>query len=271
MKKITRPLIRYHGGKFRSANWIISHFPPHRIYTETFGGGGSVLLKKPRSYAEIYNDLDSEIVNLFRVARDYPVRLRRLLKLTPYARDEFELSYQPAECRIERARRTVVRSFQGFGSAAVNARPTGFRANSNRSGTTPAHDWANYPAGFEAIIDRLKGVVLENREAKEIMSIHDSEDCLHYVDPPYLHASRSKSSSCSYKFELSDEEHEELANFLKNLKGMVILSGYENPIYDKILPDWSNVRKKCFADGAKERTEILWLNPKCLEKQQNLI
>lgn len=268
MKKITRPLIRYHGGKFRSADWIISHFPQHRIYTETFGGGASVLLKKPRSYAEIYNDLDCEVVNLFRVARDYPVRLRRLLKLTPFARHEFELSYEKTDDRVEQARRTIVRAFQGFGSSSVNGKPSGFRANSNRSGTTPAHDWANYPQGFEAIIERLKGVVLENRDAKEIMKAHDAEDCLHYVDPPYLHSSRSKSSACTYKFELTDQEHKELAEFLKGLEGMVILSGYENQIYDEVLTEWKKVSKKTFADGAKERTEILWINPQCANKSE---
>ena len=76
---ITRPIVRYHGGKFLLANWIISHFPPHRVYVEPFGGGGSVLLRKPRSYAEVYNDMDGEIVNVFRMVRDRGDELLRVL------------------------------------------------------------------------------------------------------------------------------------------------------------------------------------------------
>jgi DNA adenine methylase len=93
-----RPVLRAHGGKWRIAPWILGHLPAHRIYVEPYGGGASVLLRKERSYAEIYNDLDGEIVNFFRVLRDpeQAGRLLELLELTPFAREEFELSYQPA-------------------------------------------------------------------------------------------------------------------------------------------------------------------------------
>lgn len=134
-----RPILRYHGGKWLLAEWIISNFPPHRVYVEPFGGAASVLLQKRRTYAEIYNDLDGEVVNLFRVVRDDGLRLRQMLELTPFARDEFKLSYETSDDPIEQARRTVVRSFMGFGSNSHN-KLTGFRSNSNRSGTTPAHD-----------------------------------------------------------------------------------------------------------------------------------
>jgi DNA adenine methylase len=68
--RVTRPVLRYYGGKFRLADWIISMFPAHRFFVEPFGGAANVLMAKPRSFGEIYNDLDSEVVNVFKVLRD---------------------------------------------------------------------------------------------------------------------------------------------------------------------------------------------------------
>jgi len=70
MSKPWRPALRWHGGKFMLRGWVLEHLPAHRIYTEAFGGAASVLLAKPRSYAEVYNDLDSDVVAFFRVLRD---------------------------------------------------------------------------------------------------------------------------------------------------------------------------------------------------------
>lgn len=256
-----RPLVRYHGGKWKLASWIISHFPVHRIYCEPFGGGASVLLRKPRSYAEIYNDIDGEIVNLFRVARDSGDKLISLCKLTPFSRDEFIESYISHSCPIEQARRTLVRSFMGFGSAAASHQSTGFRASSNRSGTTPAHDWANYPKALKVIIQRLQGVVIENRDANEIMRHQDSSKTLHYVDPPYLHKTRYlKVKSGVYRYEMTDEQHIALAQTLHNLKGAVVLSGYRSDLYDSLYSDWTRIDTKAFADGALPRVECVWIS-----------
>lgn len=266
--KVTRPIMRYHGGKWKIAPWIISNFAQHRIYVEPYGGAASVLLRKPRCYAEVYNDLDSEVVNVFTVFRDHGEELKRILWGTPFGRDEFIASYFPSEDPIEQARRTVARSFMGFGSASVTktrhtttrfSKPTtGFRANSNRSGTVPAHDWANYYDACEALISRLRGVTIENRNAVEVMRAHDREDVLHYVDPPYIAASRDAGSD--YKHEMTDADHRQLASVLKALKGKVCLSGYASAIYDELYGDWYRVERKALADGAKERIEVLWMN-----------
>lgn len=260
MGKPTRPVLRWHGGKWLLASWIISMMPPHRVYVEPFGGAGSVLIRKPRCYAEVWNDLDGNVVNLFQVLRsEKGLELVNSLRLTPFAAEEFKEAYQEADDPVERARRLVIRSFMGFGSNGHN-RPTGFRSNSNRSGTTPAHDWVNYPDALKAVIERLQGVVVLNRDAIEVMSGHDGPDTLHYVDPPYVFDTRSD-AGVDYAHEMTDSDHETLLDFLNTLTGMVMLSGYPCEMYDRALGGWERVTRKALADGARERTEVVWLNP----------
>jgi len=258
MTKPSRPILRYHGGKWILAPWILSFFPDHRVYTEGYSGAWSVGMRKARSYGEIYNDLSGEIVNLFTVTRDHGRELKRRLRLTPFSRDEFVLRYEPTDDKIEQARRTVVRSYMGFGSNGLNVK-TGFRANSKRSGTTPAHDWMNYPDCLDAIIERLRGVVIENRPAIDVILQHDSSETLHYVDPPYVFSTRD--SGTDYAHEMTDEDHEALAEVLHGVQGMVVLSGYRCDLYDQLYADWECVQRKALADGARERVECLWLNP----------
>lgn len=269
--KVSRPLLRYHGGKFLLAEWIISHFPEHRIYVEPYGGSASVLLQKKRSYAEVYNELDPEVVNLFKICRERGNDLVEHLSLTPFSRDEFELSYLPCDDELEQARRTIIRSYMGFGSGLQSWQRTGFRSNSNRSGTTPAQDWRNYPEALRFIIERLQGVVIENRNGIEVMEQHDSEKTLHYLDPPYVKDTRYKGQKTRvYKHELDNENHFELCKFIRELKGFVVLSGYDNEIYNEILSDWVKISKKAYGAGAVERIECLWLNPKCTSRNLNL-
>lgn len=259
----TRPLLRWHGGKWRLASWIISLFPEHRIYVEPFGGAGSVLIRKERAYSEVYNDLNGDVVNLFRVLRvpSQSTRLRELLFLTPYARAEHTLSYDPTDDPVEAARRLIVLSFMGFGSDSVNREmKSGFRSNSNRSHTTPAHDWANYPWQISTFVERIRGVVVENRPAGDVILNHDSKDTLHYVDPPYPLSTRGERHR--YSHEMTDEDHASLAKVLHEVKGMVVLSGYRCGLYDRELyKDWTSVERHALADGAKKRVEVVWMNP----------
>lgn len=254
-----RPVLRYFGGKFLLAPWIISHMPKHRVYVEPFGGAASVLMQKPRSYAEIYNDLDSDVVNLFRVLQNHVTAnlLVKALENTPFAREEFNLAYAAADNSVEQARRLIIRSFMGFGANGHNpSERTGFRANSNRSGSTPAGDWANYLPCLEQFRQRLKGVVIENRDALEVMAQQDSPSTLHFVDPPYVHCTRGVTKA--YIHEMTDKQHEDLCIVLDSLEGMVMLCGYQNEIYKSL--EWHRIDRDALADGARERTESLWLN-----------
>lgn len=263
--RLTRPALRYHGGKWRLAPWIISHFPEHRVYVEPFGGGGSVLLRKPRAYSEVYNDRWQRVVDVFSVLRDpeQAAELKRRLTLTPFARVEFEkadeTAHEAEDDIVERARMTIIRSFMGHGSESTRAdSSTGFRSNSNRSHTTPAHDWANWPRVVPAFVSRMRGVVIENQDAATVMRRHDTPATLHYCDPPYPHSTRTLRHG--YAFEMTDDEHRDLAAVVNDLSGMVIISGYDCPLYAELYDDWKRVETTALADGARPRTEVLWLN-----------
>jgi DNA adenine methylase len=255
--------------------WIINHFPAHQVYVEPFGGAASVLMQKERSYAEIYNDLDGDVVNLFRVLRSgRGDELVRLLRLTPFSKDEFNLAYERTEDEMERARRLVVRSFMGFGSNGHNIKAkTGFRANSNRSGTTPAHDWVNYPDSLAQVVKRIEGVTIENKDALAVAQQHDAPTTLHYFDPPYVPSTRSLANPYDIKYrggmyahEMAEEDHGPMLEAIRGLEGMVVLSGYETPLYDEALSDWHRVTREALADGARPRIEVLWINPHCWDR-----
>lgn len=284
----TRPALRYHGGKWRLAPWVMAHLPAHRTYVEPFGGAASVLLRKPRAYAEVYNDLDGEVVNVFRVLRDSALasQLERALRLTPFSREEFVAAFAPTDDPVERARRAIVRSFHGFGSGAVldlapagmrtrpstqraQATSTGFRGTTQRPYTTPAHDWARYPEQIARFCSRLTAVVIEQRPGLDVMRQHDRPDTLHYVDPPYPHDTRTRwrcgGRRHGYAHELSDAQHEELLAYLRGCQGMVVLSSYPNPLYDTLRGGgWECATRSARADGNAERQEVLWLNAAAL-------
>lgn len=265
----SRPALRWHGGKWLLAPWVIEHFPAHRTYVEPFGGAASVLLRKERAYAEVYNDLDGEVVSFFRVLRDPAARSTLIdrLRLTPFARAEFEESYQVSDDPIEEARRLAVRSFMGFGNSATNRDDwSGFRCDSRRSGGTPSRDWANLPDSLLAVAERLAGVIIEQRQALSVMQQHDGPNTLHYVDPPYLPETRATTTRAgkrlkhAYRHELTVDDHHRLLEALRGLDGMVVLSGYPSDLYDAALTGWERIERPALADGARERTEVLWLN-----------
>lgn len=262
-----RPVLRWHGGKWRLGSWIISHFPVHRTYVEPFGGAASILLRKDPVPTEVYNDLDGCAVNLFRVLRSPDAaRLVRELYLTPYSREEFILAYEATEDPVERARRLVVRSFMGFGSNSHTKR-CGFRSKSAKSRVTPAVDWENYPENLRNVIERFRGVSIDNRDALHVMKLHDSDDALHYVDPPYVSTVRDVGRD--YRHEMKDQDHVRLLEFLPELEGSVVLSGYANDLYDDHLKGWERRDKNSLADGARPRVESIWLNPRCLDLLKN--
>jgi DNA adenine methylase len=184
---ITRPVLRYPGGKYRLAKWIVSHFPQHEFYVEPYCGAASVLMRKPRTQGEIINDLDGDVVNVFRVLRDpaSAKELGRLTQLTPFAYEEYKLAWDPCDDPIERARRTIFRSFASIGSDGVSRRASGFRGLKNKeTSCTAAQEWSRWPDAIPAFVNRLRNVLIEQRPALHLLKLYDRVETLFYVDPP---------------------------------------------------------------------------------------
>lgn len=273
--QVTRPLLRYFGGKWQLRHWIISHLPAHRFYAEPFAGAASVLLgKDPAPGGEIINDLNAEVVNLFRVMQgaESSAELQRRLEWTPYAQAELVASREPTDDPIEKARRMVIRSFMGIEVAGVRGTASGFRmgnvdlARLDQGGKMTfrncAKDWTNWKSQLEVIRQRLAEVMIYERDAIEFIGLMDAPESLIYVDPPYHTETRA---ATRYAVEFGDERHEELVTRLLACKAMVVLSGYQCPEYEVLeAAGWERIDKDYRANmSATRRIESLWRSPSC--------
>lgn len=266
-----RPALRYYGGKWRIAPWVIRHIPSHECYVEPFGGAASVLLRKPRSRLEIYNDLNGDVVNFFRVLREETDALVRLIALTPWARAEYELSQEACEDPLEAARRFYVSCWMGFGGGRAKWRQ-GWRYQI-RGGTLwkpSAESFAELRHLYD-VADRWRGVQVDCRDAEDVMRACDAPATVFYLDPPYVHSTRSKWKDV-YAFELTDGDHERLAELARGLEGMVLISGYPSALYEEVYEahGWKRVEKVTRSNGGGgrkggRRTEGLWMSPRTVE------
>lgn len=261
--KQKRPALRYYGGKWRIANWIISHFPPHDCYVEPFSGGASVLLRKQKSPFEVLNDLDDDVVTFFRVLRDYADELVARIEMTPWARTELLACYKPTDDPIEQARRFYVRSNQGwFGGARESL--TGWRYQKRlHEGRGAIAEWGALDH-LLAAATRLRSVQIECDDAFKVIPRFDTPQTLFYVDPPYPHATRGwKGGKDGYRHEMSDADHRRLAHLLNDVQGMVVLSSYTSDLYTELYPDWHVVSREARTGRThKNAVEVLLLSPR---------
>ncbi len=260
-----RPVVKYPGMKFSAAPWIIGQFPRHAHYLEPFFGSGIVLMNKPPAAHEVVNDLDDNVVNLFRVIRECGDQLADLVEMTPYARAEYELckseySHDP----VEQARRFVVQCWQGHGSSA-GGRGAGWK-NGGQHGANQmvAQTWQRVPDRIRAVIERMRGVEIEHRPALEVIERYGTEDTLIYADPPYPKSTRN--GRFYVHDDMTDADHLALLDVLDAHLGPVVLSGYHCALYDGRLAHWQMRERRVQAEKGNTRTEVLWLNPVCIER-----
>lgn len=250
-----KTVLRYPGAKNRIANWICSYIPEHSVYLEPYAGSLAVLFNKSRSHIETVNDLNKDVVNFFRVLRDSPEELKQAIELTPFSRSEYEAAYEDTANLIEQARRFSVRCWMGFGCS--NLYRNGFKSGQQSNSPNPAKAWAGMPEILIQAAERLKGVQIENLPALELIKRYDTPDVFIYADPPYLHGTRK---NYLYKHEMEDAEHIRLLETLLKHPGKVILSGYDNELYNDLLSGWRKESISTQAENGLKRTETIWMN-----------
>ena len=256
-----KAVVKYPGAKWYLAERIISYIPPHHSYLEPFFGSGAVLFKKPRSHIETVNDLDSAVVNLFRCIREDPERLAREIYFTPYSREVHIASYQDGipEDPFAYAIQFLVKCNQGYGFRTNEIRVGWKNDIAARERAYAAKYWTELPEIILETAERLRGVQIECRPALEVIQRFNFPNVLIYADPPYVLSARSGGKK-QYKYEMTDSDHLALLEALKAHRGPVILSGYDSPLYNRMLAEWHKETLYTTDQLSRRRQEALWMN-----------
>lgn len=258
-------ILPWYGGKTSHLAWLLPLLPKCRHYCEPFGGSAAVLLNRDPSPIETYNDIDGELVNFFRVLRDDGSKLVASIFLTPYAREEYNLACARQEniSSFERARRFCVRALQCYGGIGPVATYGSWAYDVGTCRSRRVGRWQTCLDDLVRAIDRLRRVQIENRPAIDLIKKLDSPDTLFYCDPPYIHSTRVGSKNM-YAYEMTDDDHKELAEILNQAKSMIAVSGYDCPLARSLYPEpkWRRVEHKSRTtfNYRGPRTEILWMN-----------
>ena len=257
----------WYGGKFSHLDWLLPLLPQCHHYCEPFAGSAAVLLNRPPSPVETYNDMDGEVAGFFRVLRDEKAALVEAIGLTPFSREEFSLActLDPKLSVLERARRFFVRARQvrtGLAQTASLGRWANCKNTSRAGMSGVVSRWLGSVEDLPAIAERLLRVQIENRPAIDVIRLYDSPETLFYCDPPYIHDTRGDSKA--YGYEMTDEQHTELANVLNNVQGMVAISNYQCALMDRLYPapKWRKTLSGPKTNHATKGTrfEVLWTN-----------
>lgn len=258
----------WYGGKYSHLDWLLPLLPEAHHYCELFGGSAAVLLNREPSPVETYNDIDSEVVNFFRVLREQKNELIYAIGMTPFSREEFALAIETNGngqhlSDLERARRFFIRARQvrtGLAQTASIGRWANCLKTSRAGMAGAVSRWLGSVEGLEWIVSRLLRVQIEHDSAINVIKRYDSPLTLFYCDPPYPHDSRGDSKA--YQYEMTDEEHIKLHRTLSEVKGKVAISGYHGDLMDELYQDWhihEEGTKKAHSIKT-ERVEVLWTN-----------
>lgn len=265
-KGIMKSPLRYYGGKTYQAAWILDVMKRYQFktYIEPFGGSGAILFAKEPSPVEIYNDLFSDLVTLYRVLRDPKAykKLIQFLEHSPYSREMFGESKEALAgetlSSVERAGHFFIairQSFSGLGS---------YWSSAGKVGKAKSTPYRHAIDRLPEVHERLRHVHIEHKDAVECIKHYADSKSLVYCDPPYVFGTRV--SPAAYKYEYTDEQHEQLIETLLTVPGHKVLSGYQSSIYEPLLDAGWTLHQKEFAchaspDKKGRRIECLYCSP----------
>lgn len=259
-----RPPLRWFGSKTRIAPRLVAMLPEHDHYVEPFAGSAAVLFAKPRSPLETLNDIDGEVINLFRVLRDPASAevLAEQVALTPYARDEFGAAKEPVDAPIERARRFLVLAHQAVGNAGQG---WAYVARASAVSAARSHRWANLPNRLQACAERLCGVQIDSVDWRVCLERYDRPGVVMLIDPPYHHETRPNTVG-DYRHEMAGhDDHQDLVTALLELEhAAAVVTHYPHPLYDRLTAaGWDTTDLTSHADNPtarrqESRVERVW-------------
>lgn len=256
----------WYGGKYSHLDFLMPLLPADAThFCDVFGGSAAVLLNMKPYPVETYNDIDSDLVNFFRTLRNQRAKLIQAIGLTPFSREELTLACQRTSgiSDLERARRFFIRARQtrtGLAQTSSQGRWAHCVLTSRAGMAGAVSRWLGSVDGLAEIAQRLLRVQVENAPAIEVIQRYDSPETLFYLDPPYVHSSRGDRST--YRYEMTDDDHRELAKQLNKIRGRAVISGYRTELYDRLFRGWQRVdapRRRC-GSVKTIRQESAWLN-----------
>lgn len=237
----------YVGGKTNLADWILRRLPEHTTYVEPFGGSAAVLLNKPRSMIEVFNDRDGDVVQFFEVAREQPDELAAWCARTPFSEElheqwvqEFYNGKRPSD-PIERAGKFLFLRYTQF--AGKYHGPSGFKRDTPRARSSESGVWRGVSDRIAAVCDRLQGVSIQNDDFSEVIGRYDSPETVFYCDPPYLDKEGT--------YLVDGFEHQALADALSEIEGYALVSYTDRP--EGLYSGWVEVTRE-FGHDAGNRT-----------------
>lgn len=265
----------WYGGKYSHLDWLLPLLPNTMHYCEPYGGSAAVLLNREPSPVETYNDLDGQVVNFFKVLRNQKDELIEAIGLTPFSREEFRAAIEEPQdglSDLEKARRFYIRARQvrtGLAQTASIGRWANC-LNTTRAGMSGAVSrWLGAVKDLPDIAARLLRVQIECDEAVKVIRRYDSTKTLFYCDPPYPHETRGDSKA--YQYEMTNEQHEELAAVLNAVHGKVAVSTYRSGFTDELYKGWNCIEgpEKIIHSVKQLRTEVLYINYELPNTEKN--